>query len=111
MCQDGRMATRARNTERRADALTRPRIVDAAVDLLDVAGEGGLTFRALSAKLRTGPGAIYWHVANKDELLVAATDAVVSAAMAAEAADQTPEDAIRAVALGLFDAIDAHPWI
>jgi len=41
--------------------------------MLDVAGESGLTFRALAAELRTGAGAIYWHVANKSELLVAAT--------------------------------------
>jgi AcrR family transcriptional regulator len=105
------MATGARHTERREDALSRERIVGAAVELLDVAGEGGLTFRALAARLETGSGAIYWHVANKRELLIAATDAVLTDAMAAEAAGDTPEDAIRAVALGVFDAIDAHPWV
>ena len=63
---------------RRSEALSRERIVEAAVELLDAAGEGGLTFRALTERLATGPGAIYWHVANKDELLAAATDAVVA---------------------------------
>ena len=105
------MATKTRNTERREDALSRERIVDAAVEMLDAAGESGLTFRALAAHLKTGPGAIYWHVANKSELLIAATDAALTHAMAAEVADDTPEDAIRAVALGVFDAIDAHPWV
>lgn len=105
------MATTKRPAERRGDALSRERIVGAAVELLDVAGEGGLTFRALAASLKTGSGAIYWHVANKSELLVAATDAVLTDAMAAEAAGDTPENAIRAVALGVFDAIDAHPWV
>jgi AcrR family transcriptional regulator len=105
------VAPRTRNTERRDEALSRERIVAAAVDLLDAAGEGGLTFRALSAQLRTGPGAIYWHVANKDELLVAATDAVLADATAVEVAEGSPEDEIRAVALGLFDAIDEHPWL
>src|SRR4051812_21013401 len=101
------MATRARNTERREDALSRERIVAAAVELLDAAGESGLTFRALSARLRTGPGAIYWHVANKDELLGAATDAVLAGTLV-PAAGRTPEQAIREIALGLFDAIDEH---
>jgi AcrR family transcriptional regulator len=105
------MAARTRNTERREDALSRERIVDAAVAMLDAAGESGLTFRALSAHLRTGPGAIYWHVANKRELLAAATDAVLTGAMATDAAHETPERAVRAVALGVFDAITAHPWI
>ncbi|GAA2394197.1 hypothetical protein GCM10010170_107910 [Dactylosporangium salmoneum] len=61
--------------------------------------------------MKTGPGAIYWHVANKSELLVAATDAVLADVLAADASGETPQDAIRTVALGVFDAIDAHPWI
>jgi len=100
--------------QRRTEALSRERIVEAAVDLLDAAGEGGLTFRTLTERLATGPGAIYWHVANKGELLGAATDAVVAAALAVEpagSADSSPRDRIRAVALGLFDAIDEHPWV
>ncbi|MEO6086647.1 MAG: TetR family transcriptional regulator [Umezawaea sp.] len=104
------MVTR-KHAERREDALSRERIVGAAVELLDVTGEGGLTFRALAAHLKTGPGAIYWHVANKDALLVAATDAVLLPTLAAEAAGDTPADVIRTVALGVFDAIDAHPWV
>ncbi|MGO4431012.1 TetR family transcriptional regulator, partial [Streptomyces sp. MCAF7] len=75
------MATRTRRSQRRTDALSRERIVEAAVELLDTAGEGGLTFRALTERLATGPGAIYWHVANKGELLDAATDAVVATAL------------------------------
>lgn len=101
------MAPRTRRTQ----ALTREHIVSAAVDLLDTAGEAGLTFRALSERLATGPGAIYWHVAGKGELLDAATDAVVAVALGAEVPDSPPQDRIRAVALGLFDAIDEHPWV
>ncbi|MFE9685184.1 TetR/AcrR family transcriptional regulator [Streptomyces sp. NPDC002701] len=105
------MAARTRRAERREEPLSRERIVGAAIELLDAAGEGGLTFRALAARLATGPGAIYWHVTGKDELLGAATDAVVADAMAAGTADATPQEAIRALALGVFDAIEAHPWI
>ncbi|MCR6485702.1 TetR/AcrR family transcriptional regulator [Amycolatopsis sp. OK19-0408] len=87
---------------RRTQALSRDRIVAAAIELLDAAGEGGLTFRALSERLATGPGAIYWHVANKEELLAAATDGVVASAVGA---------GIREVALGLFTATEEHPWL
>jgi AcrR family transcriptional regulator len=107
----GRMTTRTRQAERREDALSKERIVSAAIELLDVTGEDGLTFRALAARLETGSGAIYWHVANKSELLIAATDAALATTMVAEAADVGPEEALRAVALGVFDAIDAHPWV
>ncbi|GAA1932528.1 TetR/AcrR family transcriptional regulator [Streptantibioticus ferralitis] len=107
------MATRTRRSQRRTEALSRQRIVEAAVQLLDAAGEGGLTFRALTERLATGPGAIYWHVANKSELLDAAADAVVAAAVALKPAEPpgAPPGEIRAVALGLFDAIDEHPWL
>lgn len=104
----GRKASRA---DRRTDALSRARIVEAAIEILDAEGEAGLTFRALAARLLTGAGAIYWHVANKDELLAAATDDLVAEVLGAIEDDAAPADAIRAVALGLFDAIDAHPWV
>ncbi len=107
------MATRKQRTGRRTDALSKERIVEAAVALLDAAGEGGLTFKALTERLATGPGAIYWHVANKGELLAAATDAVVVAALTTGSAEPagTPQDGIRAVALGLFDAVQDHHWL
>jgi AcrR family transcriptional regulator len=92
------------------DGLSRDRIVETAIEMLDAGGESGLTFRALSTRLKTGPGAIYWHVANKDELLAAATAAVLAGVLRGDEGD-TPADAIRAIALGMFDAIDGHPWI
>ncbi|MEV6907514.1 TetR/AcrR family transcriptional regulator C-terminal domain-containing protein [Amycolatopsis sp. NPDC051071] len=109
------MATRKQRTGRRTDALSKERIVEAAVALLDAAGESGLTFKALTERLATGPGAIYWHVANKGELLGAATDAVVVTVLTAGPAEKaktgTPQDEIRTVALGLFDAIGDHHWL
>lgn len=105
------MATRTRRAERRGEPLSRERIVEAAIGILDTAGEAGLTFRVLAERLATGPGAIYWHVSGKDELLSAATEAVVADTMTDVRADATPQEAIRDLALGVFDAIDAHPWI
>ncbi|PTR27526.1 TetR family transcriptional regulator [Rhodococcus sp. OK519] len=105
------MATRNQRTDRRTEALSKERIVDAAIEILDAEGEGALTFRALTTRLATGAGAIYWHVANKNELLTATTDVVIARAVTEVVDGATPNEAIRAVALGVFDAIDAHPWI
>ena len=105
------MATRAQRTERRADALSKERIVEAAIEILDADGEGALTFRALAARLATGAGAIYWHVASKNDLLAAATDDVIARVMTEVVSGAEPRDAIRAIASGVFDAIDAHPWV
>jgi AcrR family transcriptional regulator len=104
------MVKRAHRTQRREESLSRDRIIDVSIELLDGSGEGGLTFRALSERLATGAGAIYWHVANKSELLAAACDAVVARTMN-EIVATTPEATIRAVALGFFDVIDEHPWV
>ncbi|PRY36848.1 TetR/AcrR family transcriptional regulator [Umezawaea tangerina] len=98
-------------TERRSDALTRERIVDVAIEVLDSDGENGLTFRALAARLETGHGAIQWHVANKGELLKAATAVAVAKAVGETAPDTPPREAIHTIALGVFDAIEAHPWV
>ena len=105
------MATRTQRTERRADALSKERIVEAAIEILDAEGEDALTFRALAARLATGSGAIYRHVANKDELLAAATDGLITRAMAGVVSGAEPRAAIRSSALAVFDAIDAHPWV
>ena len=105
------MATKMQRTERRTDALSKERIVEAAIEILDTDGESALTFRALASRLATGSGAIYWHVANKSDLLAAITDEVVARVMAEMVSGSEPRQAIRALALGVFDAIDAHPWV
>jgi AcrR family transcriptional regulator len=105
------VATKKLRNERRTDALSKERIVEAAIEILDTEGESALTVRALAARLATGAGAIYWHVANKSDLLAAATDAVVARAMIDVVGNAEPRAAIRAIALGVFDAIDAHPWV
>jgi len=89
--------------------------VAASIELLDAAGEEGLTVRALTAHLTTGRGAIYHHVTGKEDLLAAATDAIISTIVGTgatrAAGEEDPRQALRALALGVFDAIDAHPWV
>lgn len=105
------MARNTRRTQRGETSLSRERIIEASIELLDAGGEDGLTFRALSERLGTGAGAIYWHIANKSDLLTAACDAIVAPTLQAAVRDAAPRDAIRAIGLGMFDAMDDHPWI
>jgi AcrR family transcriptional regulator len=105
------MASKSHRAARRTDALSKPLIVQAATEILDTDGETGLTFRALTQHLNTGYGAIYHHVASKSDLLAAATGNVIARVVADLVTVAEPREALRAVALGLFDAIDAHPWV
>ena len=50
-------------------ALSRDQIVDAAWGILQDYGLGDLSMRRLAKELGVQPGALYWHVANKQELL------------------------------------------
>jgi AcrR family transcriptional regulator len=94
------MAKKPRSTQRREDSLSPDRIIEASIELLDSSGERGLTFRALSERLATGPGAIYWHIASKSDLLTAACDTIVARTMNAPVDGTTPQETIR-----------AHPWV
>ncbi|WP_328907085.1 TetR/AcrR family transcriptional regulator C-terminal domain-containing protein [Streptomyces sp. NBC_00234] len=97
----------------RADALSREIVVGAAVALLDERGERGLTFRLLAERLNTGAGALYWHVANKDELVALAADHVLGQALVGAPRPDDGADAgggLRALAVEVFDALDRHPW-
>lgn len=51
-------------------ALTRTAVVDAAWELLRTYGLGDLTMRRLARELGVQPGALYWHVADKQTLLL-----------------------------------------
>ncbi|HEY4056184.1 MAG TPA: TetR family transcriptional regulator [Kofleriaceae bacterium] len=110
-CQDVIVMAKAKRPERREDSLSREVIIDAAIAILDAEGEEGLTFRGLAARLETGAGAIYWHVENKTELLVAATNAIMARALGALIPQSNPKRAIRSIAGCLFQTIDDHPWV
>ena len=89
-------------------------VVTEAVAILDEAGDSALTFRALAARLGGGVASIYWYVANKEELLDRATDHVLADVLAGTegfVGGKDPIDDIRSIAVALFEAIDARPWL
>lgn len=59
-------------------ALSRRQVVVAALEILDEYGLGDLTMRRLATSLGVQPGALYWHVANKQALLAEVADAIVA---------------------------------
>jgi AcrR family transcriptional regulator len=63
------------NNKRRIP-LNRERVLKGAVAIADTAGIGALTIRSLAEELGVKPMAIYYHVANKDEILDGIVDLV-----------------------------------
>jgi AcrR family transcriptional regulator len=63
--------------ERPAKApLTREAIVEAALRVVGREGAQGLSMRRVAEELGTGPASLYWHVANKDQLINLMVDRV-----------------------------------
>ena len=63
--------------------LHRRDVVDKATQLLDDYGIADLTMRRLARELSVSPGALYWHFADKQELLGAVADRILEPAAAA----------------------------
>ncbi|GAA2793550.1 TetR/AcrR family transcriptional regulator C-terminal domain-containing protein [Kitasatospora sp. CM 4170] len=93
------------------DTLTREQIVRTAVDLLDEEGLEGLNMRSLGKRLGSAATAVYWHVKNKDDLVVLAGDHVWHEI---DLPDREPADwrtAAVALAVELHAMFGRHPWL
>lgn len=58
--------------------LTEHEITTAALALVDEVGVTGFTMRALATRLGTYPATLYWHVGNRNEILAAVFQLVMS---------------------------------
>jgi AcrR family transcriptional regulator len=94
---------------RRTPPLSRDRIVDAAVALLDEHGAEGLTMRRLAAALGVTSTALYWHVSTKDDVLDLAVDRIFGDVRLPDAGADWRDD-VRVLILGWRAAMLGHPW-
>jgi TetR/AcrR family transcriptional regulator, tetracycline repressor protein len=85
-------------TATRSD-LSRDAIVERALTLMDDEGPDAVTIRRIAQEFGVTPMALYWHVANKDELLAAMGDALL--------ADVVPPPATGSWVVQLRGVVDA----
>ena len=64
-------------------------VVEAATAILDNYGIADLTMRRLGRELNVSPGALYWHFANKQQLLGAIADRILEPVGDAQATGAT----------------------
>ncbi|MEV6431978.1 TetR/AcrR family transcriptional regulator C-terminal domain-containing protein [Nocardia sp. NPDC051463] len=92
--------------------LRRDQIVAAAVELLDAEGREALSMRKLGAKLGAGATSLYWHVANKDELLELALDEIWGLVDTPEPDEASSwREVVTTFAYSLRVTMLAHPWV
>lgn len=102
------MATSPSPRRGRPPKLSRERILEAALDLIDREGIGGLTMRSLARDLQVDPMALYRHVRDKDDLLGAMCDHLLSDLDPIDA-DAPWEPQVRDLAIRLRDRFAARP--
>lgn len=64
------MKTRSERRTTRHVGLTRDEVIDAALQIVEADGGDALSMRGLAARLDVAPTAVYWHVGNRDELVI-----------------------------------------
>src|SRR4051794_26553050 len=90
-------------------ALSRPRVLEAAVRMADAGGIEALSMRRLGESLGVEGMALYRHVGNKEALLDGVVDAVVGEIDVPPAADDWKR-AMRELALASRVVMLRHPW-
>ena len=85
-------------------ALTRQKIVDTALEILRSYGLADLSMRRLARDLGVQPGALYWHVKNKQELLVVLAERILEPVKVGDAGGD-PDGAVRRSAQDLRGAL------
>ena len=88
--------------------LTRGRILDAAIAIIDRDGLNGLTMAGLGDSLDVTGMAIYKHFSSKEVLLVAARNALL-AGIRTPPAEESWQERVRAVYLQLWALFKSHP--
>jgi TetR/AcrR family tetracycline transcriptional repressor len=104
------MARKAGRPSAGEETLTRERIVEAALSLVDEQGMEALSMRRLAKELGVDPMAIYHHVPNKRALLSALIEEVFSQMRVMDPKDTEDWRArVRAWACAFRDVARAHP--
>ncbi|GAA1560695.1 TetR/AcrR family transcriptional regulator [Actinomadura kijaniata] len=91
--------------------LTKEQIVRAAVEVLDAEGVDGLNVRRLGAHLGSAASAMYYHVKNKDKLLVLAADHVFGEIPMPDPAGAGWREAAASLARGAYAMVVRHYWL
>ncbi len=103
------MRTRTTGTARRRLPLSRERVLRTAIKLADQGGLESLSMRKLGQELGVEAMALYYHFANKDEVLDGIVDLVFSE-IDLPSTDVDWKTAMRQRALSLRDVLARHRW-
>lgn len=105
--------TKKKSTGRSAqnEPVSKDRIVDTALRLVEAGGLEALSMRKLAAELGVAPTAIYWHVGDREALLAELVNRIASDVVAVKPSGKTPAQRIASVVRGIRKQVQAHPHL
>jgi AcrR family transcriptional regulator len=102
---------RKRSVPKTGAPLTRQRVLEAALSLIDREGLEGFSMRKLGAMLGVEAMALYNHVENKRALFDGVIELLIAEDHSPEHLEGTPREALWAFAHALRDVLRAHPRV
>jgi AcrR family transcriptional regulator len=101
---------RGRGRPRVSPTLSRAEIVDAAIAVADTEGSDAVSMRRIAQVLRAGTMSLYWHVANKEQLLDLMMDVLIGEFDVPEPSGDWRED-LRTQARRERATLLRHAWV
>jgi TetR/AcrR family tetracycline transcriptional repressor len=91
--------------------VTRAQIVEGAYEALGERGLGGLSMRGLAQDLGVQPGALYYHVASKQELLAAVAARILGEIPSPATDPRSAAEALRSALLRVRDGAEVVSFV
>ena len=99
----------AEETPPRRANLTRARIVELALEIIDEDGLDALNMRRLASEAGVKPMSLYHHFPNKGAMLDAVSEKIAAGALGGSASRPDWEGRVRQLFMGLHALTEAHP--
>ncbi len=89
--------------------LSKEAMISHALDVADTDGLAAVSIRRIAQDFGVTPMALYWHVKNKDELLAAMGDAIISEVPVPTPSPEPELEEVRPLQMSLVEALRRHP--
>lgn len=103
--------SRLANSSAEAGADPRDRLVRLAVEMADSAGLAAISMRAIAERARIPTHALYRAVRNRDDLLAAMAEHIISHRMPDSSAPENPRAQLERLARDEWAMYRRHPWL
>ena len=89
--------------------LTKQRILELALEIIDAEGLSALNMRRLAAAAGVRPMSLYHHFPSKEAILLGVAESIAAAALGDPRSQGRWQERVRLLFVGLYELVQAHP--